>query len=395
MDGNGTPSAGGVGNDVILRTACVDLDAPDPIASVVHALGPEPFALVALFCSPTARFPQLIAEAQDRLGGAQVMACTTAGEIAMGAGYREGTIVAIALPRSCFEAEVLLFDDLDGFTSEDLVERTIRVRAALAERSPELCHEFAFLMVDGLSMQEDKLASSLTAGLGATQLFGGSAGDGVRFEHAYVALNGEVHERAAVLALVRSRCRVRVFTLNHFTPTDLRMVVTSADPSRRLVHQINAEPAARELGRLLGKDPNQIDTFTFADNPMVVRLGGSHHVRAIKRVTEDGDLEFFSAIDEGLVLTLAEAAPITEHLDAELSKLSLNGAPAAILACDCVLRRIEAEKSQQKRGLDAVLARHRVTGFSTYGEQINGMHVNQTMTGVAIYPPDGGPCKET
>lgn len=395
MDGNGTPSAGGVWEDAILRTACVDLDAPDPIDRLVEALGPGPFALVALFCSPTARFPDLIAQAQAQLAGAQVMACTTAGEIAMGQGYCEGTVVAVALPCRCFEAEVLLFDDLDHFTSEDLVERTIRVRAGLTERASDMPHEFAFLMVDGLSMQEDKLASSLTAGLGATQLFGGSAGDGVRFEHTYVGLNGQVHERAAVLALVRSRCRVRVFTLNHFTPTDLRMVVTSADPSRRLVHQINAEPAARELGRLLGKDPNQIDTFTFADNPMVVRLGGSHHVRAIKRVTEDGDLEFFSAIDEGLVLTLAEAAPITEHLDAELGKLSLNGAPAAILACDCVLRRIEAEKKQQKRPLDAVLARHRVTGFSTYGEQINGMHVNQTMTGVAIYPPDGGPCTET
>jgi hypothetical protein len=30
-----------------------------------------------------------------------------------------------------------------------------------------------------------------------------------------------------------------------------------------------------------------------------------------------------------------------------------------------------------------------VVGFSTYGEQLNSMHVNQTMTGVAIYPPKG------
>jgi hypothetical protein len=37
------------------------------------------------------------------------------------------------------------------------------------------------------------------------------------------------------------------------------------------------------------------------------------------------------------------------------------------------------------------LQRHRVLGFSTYGEQLNSMHVNQTMTGVAIYPPESGP----
>jgi hypothetical protein len=34
-----------------------------------------------------------------------------------------------------------------------------------------------------------------------------------------------------------------------------------------------------------------------------------------------------------------------------------------------------------------VMSDHDVVGFSTYGEQLGGMHVNQTMTGVAFYPP--------
>jgi len=37
------------------------------------------------------------------------------------------------------------------------------------------------------------------------------------------------------------------------------------------------------------------------------------------------------------------------------------------------------------------LRRHGVVGFSTYGEQLNAMHVNHTMTGVALYPPEEGP----
>lgn len=388
MDGPPSPSAGGVDSDAILRTACVDCDAPDLIDQLDKGLGTGPFTLVMIFCSPAAPFERLLAEAQTRFGAAPVMACTTAGEIAMGSGYAEDSVLAIALPEDFFEAEVLLFGNLDELSGDDLTQQTIRARAALSQRAADMEHEFAFLMVDGLSMQEDRLASSLAAGLGPTQLFGGSAGDGVRFEHTFVALDGVCYERAAVMAMVRSRCRLRVFSVNHFTPTDLRMVVTRADPSRRLVYEINAEPAARELGRLLGKDTHQIDTFTFADNPMVVRLGGSHHVRAIKRVTDDGALEFFSAIDEGLVLTLAEAAHIVEHLDQQLAALASDTPPAAILACDCILRRIEAEKRQLKRPLDEVLARHKVTGFSTYGEQINGMHVNQTMTGVAFYAPE-------
>ena len=42
------------------------------------------------------------------------------------------------------------------------------------------------------------------------------------------------------------------------------------------------------------------------------------------------------------------------------------------------------------RAISEVLSRHSVVGFSTYGEQIGPMHVNQTMTGVAFYAPDGG-----
>lgn len=203
-------------------------------------------------------------------------------------------------------------------------------------------------------------------------LFGGSAGDGTRFE----------------TVLVRSHCLIRVFTLNHFTPTDQRMVVTSADPSHRIVYTKNAEPAARELARILGKDTNQIDTFTFASNPVVIGFGGDHHVRAIKRATEHGHLEFFSAIDESSVLALANAEDMVDHLSGKLAAMSEGGAPNSIIACDCILRRIEAQQKQKSRALSDVLSKYNVTGFSTYGAQTETLHVNQTMTGVAIHPPE-------
>jgi hypothetical protein len=48
---------------------------------------------------------------------------------------------------------------------------------------------------------------------------------------------------------------------------------------------------------------------------------------------------------------------------------------------------MEAMEKQRTGAVSALLQQHRVLGFSTYGEQLNSMHVNQTMTGVAIYPP--------
>ena len=136
------------------------------------------------------------------------------------------------------------------------------------------------------------------------------------------------------------------------------------------------------------KDPGQLTTFTFAAHPVVVRIGGAHHVRAIQQVSAEGDLVFFSAIDEGVVLTLAEPQDIAAHLAAGLAGLQGTGPAPAILACDCILRRLEALEKQKTGEISAVLRAHGVVGFSTYGEQVNSMHVNQTMTGVAIYPPD-------
>ena len=54
-----------------------------------------------------------------------------------------------------------------------------------------------------------------------------------------------------------------------------------------------------------------------------------------------------------------------------------------------ILRRMEALEKQKYGALSQVLRKHRVLGFSTYGEQWNSMHVNQTMTGGAIYAPEG------
>ena len=374
----------------IVRGTHVSARNPEAVAAIRTALGQDPLAAVFLFVSPEADVAQIAAQARLAFPGAEVLGCTTAGELSSD-GYTEGEIVAVGLPSDLFVTETILIPDLVELQPEALVSDMIRARQRLARFRPEWEGEFAFLLVDGMSRREDALTAALASGLGPTRLFGGSAGDGLRFGQTRIICQGVARANAAVLTFVRTACPVRVFNLDHLRPTDVRMVVTDADPAERIVRQINAEPAAREYARLLGKDPNQLTTFTFAAHPVVVRIGGQHHVRSIQRMAPNGDLIFFSAIDEGLVLTLAEPMPMADHLDQELSRLSAGGAPAAILACDCILRRIEAQEKQLFGQISRILRKHRVLGFSTYGEQMGTVHVNQTMTGIAIYPPPDPP----
>ncbi len=369
-----------------MRVAQVPCDQPDLIEEIKSQLGDEPFALVCLFAAPCADFKQLIEDASGVFEGADVLGCTTAGELGA-QGYEEGQIICVGFPARYFTSVTYALDLLNLADDQQIIDTLIQQRIALAQSVPDRPHEFAMLLVDGLSMSEENLTTTLASGLGPMPLFGGSAGDGVNFRQTWLSYNGQILENHAVLALVRSACPVKVFSHDNLAPTEMRMVVTAANPEARTVQEINAEPAAAEYARLLGKDPNQLDPFTFAEHPVVVRLGDSHHVRAIQRVNEHGELVFFSAINEGMVLTLAEHRDIVEHLQDGLAALSVEQKPDLILGCDCVLRRIAADQRQKTREVSALLAANDVVGFSTYGEQFGALHVNQTLTGVAIYPP--------
>lgn len=379
--------------DSLIKTAQVSWRDPSPVKQLHSQLGECAYAFVTLFVSPRADFTAIVEEASEVFPGIDVMACTTAGEIS-NAGYDEGKIVAIGFPAHDFTVSPCLIENLDTLDTQKTVDRITLNRLSLQQERGDLRHMFAFLVVDGLSLSEDLLAATVSPALGDIPVFGGSAGDGTDFSRTLVALNGKIAENAAVLTMFRSRFRTRVFSLNHLVPTDIKMVVTEADPARRIVKSINAEPAAREYARVVGKDPEQLDRFIMAAHPVVVRIGDAHHVRAIQQVNDAGELVFFSAVDEGMVLTVAGALDMAEHLENELQNLVEDEPPVDIIACDCILRRIEAEQSQMVRPISEILSRHNVTGFSTYGEQVGPLHVNQTMSGVAFYrdadDTDGG-----
>ena len=384
MDGASDP----VGQTVLRETVAWRGDTGRALAELRQGLAERNLAAVIIFATPNADLDALTAGLAETWPDALIHGCTTAGEIGKG-GYIEDSIVAIGLPEADFCVAPVLIEDLSRIDAGAVSRSVLHARNSTRTTRPELENEFAMLLVDGLAMKEDQLVNALNPGLGSVPLFGGSAGDALRFQHTCISVAGQSHTNAAVLLLVRTRCRVHVFRYDNFEATDIRMVVTSADTEARLVHEINGEVAAREYARLVGKNPDALSPFIFAAHPVVVRVGGQFHVRAIQKVEASGHLKFFSAIDEGLVLTVAQGLSMTEHLRGALAELHEPGVPEAIIGCDCILRRLDAEQSQQSHAISKLLEGAGVVGFSTYGEQFNGLHVNQTFSGVAIYPPDG------
>ena len=344
-------------------------------------------AMIVVFVSPFYDPVIFIEELTRRIPQTPIFGCTTAGELAPG-GWDEDSVVAMGFSASDFIVAARPFPDLSTF-------RVDRGRSVCSELQQEFgirtercgCDEeaFGFLFIDGLCQREEALMSAIYASLEDIPVVGGSAGDGLRFDRSWIFYGGQAHSDAAVLILVKTRLPFRVFKCDHFEPTAVKMVVTDADIERRIVKEINAEPAAIEYSRAVGLGDTKLDAMSFAAHPVLVRVGGSYYARSIQRMDPDGSLRFFCAIDEGMVLTVAKVRdPIDATNDFFRQLIDDLGEVSIFIGFECVLRRLAVEQHQLSREMSELYRRNNVIGFQTYGEQYRSMHVNQTLTGVAI-----------
>ncbi len=356
------------------------------VGEMAAALRQPGLELVTLHFSPDYDRDELAAAVAAEFGDVPVIGCSTAGELSPD-GYRDGSMSGFSLGGDDFRAATVLLDELQNFEFERGAAAARALREQLAARgpAPRGANSFGYLLIDGLSVREEAVASSLYQGLGDIEMFGGSAGDATSFQSTWVLRDGELQTDAAVFALVQTTRPFCVFQTQHFDPSTERMIVTEADVARRVVTEINGNPAAVEFARLVGLESEELTPMIFASHPVVVRIGGKPFVRSIQKANEDLSLTFFCSIDEGIVLTVARGVDMAARLSEELAQVHAQiGQPDLVIGCDCILRKLEMEQKSLTDEVFDVLRGSNVVGFSTYGEQYNGMHVNQTFTGVAI-----------
>lgn len=370
-----------------IRRAGTAATTPNAVAEELYAaLYQDDLRLVLLFVSADHDLDALGPALRQRFGDVPVVGCTTAGEITPD-GYRRGAVSGLSLAGPHFAAAVRVIDGLETF---NLTRGHEMVRSAIQEvvrGAPHTSRErmFAITLIDGLSGLEEGVVSALHSALGEIPLSGGSAGDSLRFQRTCVLVDGRFRSDAALLVLVATSHPFRVFKTEHFVAGEEKTVVTEADPVRRVVSEINAEPAAREYARLVGLKIDQLTPMIFATHPVVVRVGGQNFVRSIQKVNDDESLTFFCAIDEGIVLTAARGVDLEDNLRQTFAALREEiGQPALVIGFDCILRALEMDQKAIRDAVGRLMRAHNVIGFSTFGEQYQAMHVNQTFTGIAI-----------
>ncbi|AFT69915.1 hypothetical protein B5T_01636 [Alloalcanivorax dieselolei B5] len=343
---------------------------------------------VLFFCSIEYDLDRLAGALNGEFQNLPLCGCTSAGEITA-RGYDRNTLVAIGFDARFFSAGHHLIEHMDGFGLLDAQQLTDGLLTQCRERARNLTpnedNTFVLTLLDGLSVNEEIVIATLNAALGSIPSFGGSAGDDYRLAQTYVYCDGRFYSDAAIVVMISTVLDFEVFSTHHLHPSTPKLVVTAADAERRVVHELDAEPAALAYARLVGVPVEQLDDVVFARYPLAVRINDHYYARAIQKANRDMSLSFYCAVENGIVLTAMRNASLHDNLTSTLDDIeSRLGPPWVVIGCDCCLRRAELEADDEIPQASALLRQHRVVGFCTYGEQYNGMHINHTLTGVVI-----------
>ncbi len=328
----------------------------------------------------------------ERFPDSLIVGSTTAGEW-INSTHQHDTLILLAISTPEIRWSVALADQLDQFDDEaadklcnDLLDQ---LGIHFTELNPE--RHFCLSFFDGLCKCEENVVPLVSTRLANTPLLGGSAGDDLKFENTYVLINGKACQNAAVFVLADSQLPFKAIKHQHFVTGDLETIITKADISERIVYHLDGIPAAERYAQLLGLNIEDLDALVFSNHPMIYQYQQDCYVRAIAQLGEDNSLIFYCAIEEGMILNLCSHQDMKQRFERALDDIT---APAnrinIMFMFNCILRRLEAESTDIIKDLACEIGTvsHHAFGFDTYGEQWNGLHINQTLVALAIYSHD-------
>ena len=349
------------------------------------------FDILFCFASTKQDAVRVAAALAQRFPGVPIAGCSTAGEL-LGATHRTGSLVVTALSSPRIRWTVTVAPELASFDEPAALGVRDRLLAGLGLDAAALdpAKHFCLTFIDGLSCKEEVVSALVADVLEGVPLLGGSAGDDLAFKKTWVFADGKAHGSSAVFVLGESQSGARfdVVKHQHYTTTPKALVITRADVATRRVFEIDGYNARDAYARALGLAPADVTSDVAFMNPLAFVSNDAIYVRSVQRIEPDGSIIFYCAIEEGMVLSLGGHEPMVGALERDIATLEAAGGKADFfLSFNCILRALEAKATGGFDALGATVERfgRHVIGFDTYGEQLRGLHINQTLVGLAIY----------
>ncbi|WP_411347688.1 FIST signal transduction protein [Paenibacillus sp. WLX2291] len=301
---------------------------------------------------------------------AHTVLCSTAGEYTS-EGFREGVISGFAYPTSL--AQAIEIQSPAILSIHELQAGYNKVR-----HNP---NAFMFILYDGLSAQEEGVMTTLFFIKDDFKVIGGSSGDYVKFQETAIYMGGKrVHGVAMYFDYPK---RTQLVKENLYFSTKQRLLVTDADPLKRIVYSFNNRPATEAYAEALGIPESQLEQ-AFMNYPLGKVIKQDTYITSPMKVNPDRSITFYAQVAPNTFMDVLQPSDIQECFQDTLNRLAF--APNFIFSLHCILRSLKFKSENTWKSLDDKLLSvcKNQAGFISYGEQIHNKHFNQTMVLLAF-----------
>ena len=253
----------------------------------------------------------------------------------------------------------------------------------LAGRKVNPDEYLGIIVFDGLCLGEEIIREfTMDKGL-AIPIIGGAAADELEFKRTLVSLNEKMSGDGVAVMIMKMKIPFYFNHYVHYLPTNKSFLVTRSEPAKRIVWEIDGQPAAPYYARALNlKGVEEIKHTHFARNPLGVVIGETVYTRSPNAVVDGTGLQFYCYIEAGTKVHLLKQGDLLGN-----SKNSLQDAQAYLpdiqgaLLFNCILRYLEMQEFHTVDAFNDIFKPLSFIGFNTFGEELFTHH-NQTLTAV-------------
>ena len=210
---------------------------------------------------------------------------------------------------------------------------------------------------------------------------GGSSGAALERKETFVALNGEIYKQTCAFVFIHNlEGKIGFYRENIFKPTSFRFTATYADCEDRTVMEYDGEPAAEILSRALNVTTDKLQK-ELTLHPMGRIVDGSINITEANEVLPDGSISYFATIYNHTKMLLLETDNVRRVWSETVQRVRNDiPKPSFTISVNCLSRSRLFENEGCFGEFVNVLRNYgNFIGVSGYGEQLNFIHLNQTM----------------
>lgn len=241
------------------------------------------------------------------------------------------------------------------------------------------CLEFMTAFGKGEELVLDTFEEALE-GTGI-EVAGGSAGCALERKETVVAFGKDIYKQSCAFVFIHNlEGKIGFYRENIFKPTSFRFTATQADCEERTVMEYDGEVAADILSRALNVPAEKLKS-ALELHPMGRITDGEIYITEADEVFEDGSISYFATIYNHTKMLLLETDDVKRVWNETVNRVKNDfEKPSFTIAINCLSRSKLFEKENIFGEFVNILRNYgKFAGLSGYGEQLNFIHLNQTL----------------